>query len=450
MVWVDKTTLNVGEIGIADSNAHNILKRGITPGVSVKIESTVGVMTRIFDDPLTNFVIILTVGMFHDMQTPDNAVTAGYNAFQSALQDGIKSHLLALNSPDPSVVEQAQQQISDAVTAAVTSAISDSLSAIQKVEVATGLLTLDSTIGSASTSFPNLVNTNFTLTIGNPLGGRLFLYKDTTQNGTGDVKTPQVIGQGGWEQFKFLFAAGSNVIYAVNEQGQLLRYVDASQTGGGDVSSPQVVGQGGWEQFKFLFSGGGNIIYAVNQQEQLLRYVDKSQTGGGDVSSPQIVGQGGWLQFKFLFGGGNNVIYAVNQQGQLLRYVDASQTGGGDVSSPQVIGPGGMVGVPVSVHRLEQHYLRGQPAGPVALLQGRVADGRRRCQFAGDDRPGRMAAVQLPLRRRERRDLRCGEGAESAGQLRDRRLSDDHYFFNLNEADVIQKMNASSERYPDC
>jgi len=340
MVWVDKTTLNVGEIGIADSNAHNILKRGITPGVSVKIESTVGVMTRIFDDPLTNFVIILTVGMFHDMQTPDNAVTAGYNAFQSALQDGVKSHLLALNSPDPSVVEQAQQQISDAVTAAVTSAISDSLSAIQKVEVATGLLTLDSTIGSASTSFPNLVNTNFTLTIGNPLGGRLFLYKDTTQNGTGDVKTPQVIGQGGWEQFKFLFAAGSNVIYAVNEQGQLLRYVDASQTGGGDVSSPQVVGQGGWEQFKFLFSGGGNIIYAVNQQEQLLRYVDKSQTGGGDVSSPQIVGQGGWLQFKFLFGGGNNVIYAVNQQGQLLFYRDASQTGGGDVSSPGTIGQG--------------------------------------------------------------------------------------------------------------
>ena len=341
VVWIDKTTFNVGEIGIADSNAHNVLKRGMKAGDSLTIESTVGVITRFFEDPLTNFVIILTVGMFHDKETPNNAVTAGYGAFQSTLQAEIKSHLLALNSPDQSVVDQARKEISDAVTAAVTSAISNSLTTFQKGEVLAGILTLDSTIGSASTSFSNLVNTNFTLMIGNPLGGRLLYYKDTTQNGTGDVNTPQVIGQGGWQQFKFLFSAGNNVIYAVNQQGQLLRYVDASQTGGGDVSSPQVIGQGGWLQFRFLFSGGDNIIYAVNQQGQLLRYVDASQTGGGDVSSPQVVGQGGWQQFKFLFGGGNNVIYAVNQQGQLLRYVDASQTGGGDVSSPQVIGQGG-------------------------------------------------------------------------------------------------------------
>lgn len=45
--------------------------------------------------------------------------------------------------------------------------------------------------------------------------------------------------------------------------GVLLRYVDASQTGGGDVSSPQVIGQGGWLQFKFLFAGENQVIYAV-------------------------------------------------------------------------------------------------------------------------------------------------------------------------------------------
>jgi hypothetical protein len=43
----------------------------------------------------------------------------------------------------------------------------------------------------------------------------------------------------------------------------LLRYVDASQTGGGEVSNPQVIGQGGWQQLRFLFSGGNNVIYAV-------------------------------------------------------------------------------------------------------------------------------------------------------------------------------------------
>ena len=341
MIFIDKTTAKVGEIGIAESNDHNVLQHGMKAGDSLTIETTVGQITRFFEDPLTNFAIILTVGMFHADSTPDDSVKAGYRAFQSALQDGVTSHLGALISPDPSVVDQATKEISDAVTAAVTSAISDSLSLFQKAEVATGILTLDSTIGSASTSFSNLVDTDFALTFGDPLGGRLLYYKDTTQNGTGDVDTPQVIGQGGWQQFQFLFASDNGVIYAVSPEGQLLRYVDASQTGGGDVSSPQVVGQGGWQQFLFLFSGGGNIIYAVNPEGQLLRYVDASQTGGGDVSSPQVVGQGGWQQFKFLFGGGNNVIYAVNQEGQLLRYVDASQTGGGDVSSPQVVGQGG-------------------------------------------------------------------------------------------------------------
>jgi hypothetical protein len=341
VVWVDKTTLNVGEIGIDESNAHNVLQRGMKAGDSLTIESTVGQITRFFVDPLTNYVLILTVGMFHDNETPGDSVKAGYRAFQSALETGVKDHLLALNSSDPNDVETAKKEISDAVTAAVTSAISDSLSWFQKGEVATGVLTLDSTIGSASTSFSNLVNSNFSLTVGDPLGGRLLFYRDFTQNGTGDVNTPQVIGQGGWQQFKFLFAADNGVIYAVPPDGQLLRYVDASQTGGGDVSSPQVVGQGGWQQFLFLFSGGGNIIYAVDTDGRLLRYVDASQTGGGDVSSPQVVGQGGWQQFKFLFGGGNNVIYAVDQDGRLLRYVDASQTGGGDVSSPQVVGQGG-------------------------------------------------------------------------------------------------------------
>ncbi len=347
IVWINKNGFQVGEIGAADSNGHKVLKRGMKAGDTITIDSSVGEITRFFvnspsdADPLSNYVLILTVGLFHDNETPNDAVIAGYRAFKSALETNIKANLAGLASTDQSVLDATEKIISDAVSAAVKSAISDNLSLVQKGEVATGILTLDSQIGSASTSFTNPSNnTNFTLTIGDPMGGRLLLYKDTTQNGTGDVNTPQVIGGGGWQQFKFLFPGTNNVIYAVNQQGQLLRYPNGSQSGGG-VAPPQVIGQGGWLQFKFLFSGLNKVIYAVNQQGQLLRYVDASQTGGGDVSSPQVVGQGGWLQFKFLFSGGNNVIYAVNQQGQLLRYVDASQTGGGDVSSPQVIGQGG-------------------------------------------------------------------------------------------------------------
>jgi hypothetical protein len=39
--------------------------------------------------------------------------------------------------------------------------------------------------------------------------GRL-LFIATTRNGTGDVNTPSVIGQGGWQAMKFLFAGGTD------------------------------------------------------------------------------------------------------------------------------------------------------------------------------------------------------------------------------------------------
>jgi Tachylectin len=96
------------------------------------------------------------------------------------------------------------------------------------------------------------------------VSGRLLFYRDLTQNGTGDVSNPSVIGLGGWQAFKFLFSGGNGVIYAVNEDGQLLFYRDTTQDGSPtSVSDPSVIGLGGWQAFKFLFSGGNGIIYAV-------------------------------------------------------------------------------------------------------------------------------------------------------------------------------------------
>jgi hypothetical protein len=174
------------------------------------------------------------------------------------------------------------------------------------------------------------------------VSGRLLFYRDASQSGGGDVSSPVIIGQGGWQAFKFLFSGGPGIIYAVDRDGRLLLYRDASHNGGGDVSSPAVIGQGGWQAFKFLFPGGPGIIYAVDRDGRLLLFHDASQNGGGgDVSSPAVIGQGGWQAFKFLFSGGPGIIYAVDQDGRLLLFRDASQTGGGDVSSPVVIGQGG-------------------------------------------------------------------------------------------------------------
>ena len=47
------------------------------------------------------------------------------------------------------------------------------------------------------------------------MSGELLFYRDTTQDGTGDVANPSVIGLGGWLDFKFLFHGGNGIIYAV-------------------------------------------------------------------------------------------------------------------------------------------------------------------------------------------------------------------------------------------
>jgi hypothetical protein len=341
MVFVDKSTGQVGVVSIPESSAHKILKSGMRPGDIIEIDPHVGTLRRFFDDSTGEIVLILSVALFEDNDTPEDAVTAGFRAFNTTLRSAIASRLLALASPEPDDVEAAREAIAVEVEEAVSAATRGALSTAEKIKVGLGLLTPDTSMGSGSASFEDIAPRSFLLVIGEPLGGRLLRYVDASQSGGGDVSAPQVIGRGGWQQFLHLFPGDGNLIYAVDTGGRLLRYVDASQTGGGDVSSPQVVGQGGWQQFRFLFAGAGNVIYAVDQAGHLLRYVDASQTGGGDVSSPQVIGRGGWQQFKFVFPGDGNVIYAVDQNGRLLRYVDDSQTGGGDVSSPQVIGRGG-------------------------------------------------------------------------------------------------------------
>jgi hypothetical protein len=171
--------------------------------------------------------------------------------------------------------------------------------------------------------------------------GQLLFYRDFTRDGTGDVSSPGVIGQGGWQQFPRLFGGGDGIIYAVDDQGRLLFYRDYQRDGTGDVSNPSVIGLGGWQQFLHLFSGGDGIIYAVDGDGRLLFYRDHTRDGTGDVNTPSIIGQGGWQFMQRLFSGGDGIIYAVDGDGRLLFYRDHNRDGTGDVHSPGVIGLGG-------------------------------------------------------------------------------------------------------------
>ena len=287
-----------------------IIQSGMTNGQTAAIPAIVGAQTTRLEGDLTANHLILVVALWERRDTPDNVVSAGYSAFSDSLGTGIRANLLGLGSSDPATQQAAIDAVKTTVKNGVTDAISNSLTWYQKAEIAAGIMHLDDLIDNSSTAFSSLIPQTFAVSFGGSIGGRLLFYRDNTQNGTGDVDTPGVIGQGGWEEFKFLFSGGNGIIYAVNQQGQLLFYRDNTQNGTGDVDTPSVIGLGGWADFKFLFSGGNGIIYAVNQQGQLLFYRDNTQNGTGDVDTPSVIGLGGWTDFQFLFSGGNGIIYA--------------------------------------------------------------------------------------------------------------------------------------------
>ena len=289
--------------------------------------------------------MILVVALWENDETPERAVTAGFEAFASELRVAVAQRLLPLSSSNQEEREQAIVDIGNQVNGRVNSAIRGALSLAEKARVLAGLLDLDDVVGTDTTTVATLPDPSaprpLSLAFGVDQGGRLLFYRDQTQNGTGDVANPAVIGLGGWQDFKFLFSGGNGIIYAVDQDGRLLFYRDQTQNGTGDVANPAVIGLGGWQNFKFLFSGGNGIIYAVDQDGRLLFYRDQTQNGTGDVANPAVIGLGGWQDFKFLFSGGNGIIYAVDQDGRLLFYRDQTQNGTGDVANPAVIGLGG-------------------------------------------------------------------------------------------------------------
>ena len=292
-------------------------------------------------------------------------------SFGAAVADNLFALSQASEEEQGAIIETIKTRINDRVR----SAIENGLTGWQKTRVFLGTLNLDDIIGNDFQNFPDLLPTPILLTFGVNPAGRLLFYRDTTQNGTGDVANPSVIGLGGWQNFKFLFSGGNGIIYAVDQDGsccstatllrtgpamsptprslawadgrtsspsspaatasstpwtrtaRLLFYRDTTQNGTGDVANPSVIGLGGWQNFKFLFSGGNGIIYAVDQAGQLLFYRDTTQNGTGDVANPSVIGQGGWQNFKFLFSGGNGIIYAVDQDGSCCFTATLLRTG---------------------------------------------------------------------------------------------------------------------------
>ena len=337
-VWISETPASVGVLTPSEINDRVVLRSNLQPGESAPIPASVGVATQSFDD-LTKAAFIQVALLWQKHGTPGSVVQAGFNAFGKHLKSAIIANLDGLES-NPQARQQAISNIQAAVYEAIYQAIHGSLSDAEKTEIELGILTLDAQIGSGEQPIMDLQSQPFTIYLGEPYDGRLLFFLYGNENGTGSVSASSVIGDSGWNAFKFLFSGGNGIIYAVDPEGDLLFYRDYNQDGTGNVADPSVIGHGGWADFKFLFSGGNGIIYAVDGGGDLLFYRDHNQDGTGNVAHPSVIGHGGWADFKFVFSGGNGIIYAVNHRGELLFYRDHNQDGTGNVADPSIIGTG--------------------------------------------------------------------------------------------------------------
>src|SRR5450756_888295 len=164
-LWIDDPTATVGVLTPLVSDDRIVLQSNLQPGQSVAIPPSVGVLLRPFDTDLTTTQLVLVTALWQKHDTPSNVVDAGFQAFGNSLQSAIQANLLGLASSDPQTQQDAITKIKASVKDAVTNAISDSLSLVQKGEIALGLLTLDSLIDNSSEIFRSIDPQSFTITL---------------------------------------------------------------------------------------------------------------------------------------------------------------------------------------------------------------------------------------------------------------------------------------------
>jgi hypothetical protein len=154
---------------------------------------------------------------------------------------------------------------------------------------------------------------------------------------------------GGWQQYKQVFSAGSGIIYAITNDGRLLWWNHKGwQTGNSyanDWDGPKQVGSG-WQNFTHVFSGGYGVIYAVTNQGAVKWYHHKRFLDGvADWAGPVDVNTG-WTNYTRMFSAGKGIIYGIATNNDLVWYKHDSwlqqpPSGGKcDWSGPKTVGRG--------------------------------------------------------------------------------------------------------------
>jgi hypothetical protein len=169
MVAINTSTANVIVVGSeAPSLARVILANGMKSGDTAAIPSTVGVVTRRFDEDLSNFRILAIVGLLEKRDLSDDEILGGFTAFPGALQDGIEANLGGLASTDPMVFQNAINAITSSVHDQVMNAVKARMSDTEKLEYCAGTFIADTVIDTAHAEIST--DSTFQLTFGNTPG----------------------------------------------------------------------------------------------------------------------------------------------------------------------------------------------------------------------------------------------------------------------------------------
>ena len=155
--------------------------------------------------------------------------------------------------------------------------------------------------------------------------GKLLWYRhDGFRDGSMNWVTAREVGRC-WGDFKQIVPMGDGIIYTITQNGNLEWRRHAGYLDGRGLDSPgawegpRILGTG-WGDFKFVFAGGEGVIYAVTNSGDLRWYRHKNfMSGVRDWEGPKIVGNG-WESFKMVFSPGEGMIYAIKPTGELVWY----------------------------------------------------------------------------------------------------------------------------------
>lgn len=130
------------------------------------------------------------------------------------------------------------------------------------------------------------------------------------------------------QRFLNLVPGGNGIIYAIQADGKLYWYRHTNWSTGtpanwANSGSGRVIGNGGWQKFRFVLAAADGQIFACMPNGDLLWYryiLSNSSTGAGSWHSASGTRIGTQWNFPRVIGGWNNVLYAQEANGDLRWY----------------------------------------------------------------------------------------------------------------------------------